>query len=110
MERRHAHAAVRTKHVCRAARSLLGLRLQQIRQFLEVHGAGESATAVVAGSVVAGETVRARTIQSVRRLDAGENVGPEASADKILLAWAEQAVFELARLAGRGHFVWDEAG
>ncbi len=90
--------------------AFLGLRLQQIRQFLEEHGAGESATAALQAAWLLVQTVRARTIQSVRRLDAGENVGPEASADKILLARAEQAVFELARLAGRGHFVWDEAG
>jgi alkylation response protein AidB-like acyl-CoA dehydrogenase len=54
------------------------------------------------------QTVRARTIQTVRRLDAGEAIGPEASADKILLAKAEQAVFELARLAGP-QFLWDDA-
>lgn len=48
-------------------------------------------------------TVRARTAETVRRLDAGEMVGPEASADKILLATAEQAVFDAAKdLLGAG--------
>jgi len=90
--------------------AFLGLRLLQIRQFLEEHGAGESAGPALRAAWLLVQTVRARSIQTVRRLDAGETVGPEASADKILLARAEQAVFELARLAGRGHFVWDAAG
>ncbi len=89
--------------------AFLGLRLLQIRQFLHERGAGESAGPALQTAWLLVQTVRARTIQTVRRLDAGETVGPEASADKILLARAEQAVFELARLAGRGHFVWDEA-
>ena len=90
--------------------AFLGLRLLQIRQFLEEQGALESARAALQAAWLLVQTVRARTIQTVRRLDTGETVGPEASADKILLARAEQAVFELARLAGRGHFVWDAAG
>ena len=52
-------------------------------------------------------TVRARAIASVRRLDAGDVLGPEASADKVLLARAEQAVFEVARRAEHSGFVLD---
>lgn len=43
------------------------------------------------------QMLRARSAQTVARLDAGEAVGPDASADKILLASAEQAVFDAAR-------------
>ena len=90
--------------------AFLGLRLVQIRRYLEEHDASESANAALRAAWLLVQTVRARSIQTVRRLDEGETVGPEASADKILLARAEQAVFELARLAGRGHFVWDATG
>ena len=48
------------------------------------------------------QAVRGRAIESVRRLDAGETVGPDASADKVLLARAEQALYEVARHATDG--------
>jgi hypothetical protein len=41
--------------------------------------------------------LRARTISTVRRLDAGDQVGAEASADKLLLGIAEKTVFDAAR-------------
>jgi alkylation response protein AidB-like acyl-CoA dehydrogenase len=41
--------------------------------------------------------LRARAAQTVRRLAAGETIGPDSSADKILLATAEQLVLETAR-------------
>jgi alkylation response protein AidB-like acyl-CoA dehydrogenase len=43
---------------------------------------------------------------SVRRLQAGDTLGPEASADKILLARAEQALYEVARHMPRSAFVF----
>lgn len=42
-------------------------------------------------------TLRARSSETVRRLAAGETVGPEASVDKVLLASAEQGLHDLAR-------------
>lgn len=39
---------------------------------------------------------RARSLATQHRLDAGETLGPETSIDKVLLATAEQAVFDLA--------------
>ncbi|HTK65581.1 MAG TPA: acyl-CoA dehydrogenase family protein [Pseudonocardia sp.] len=42
-------------------------------------------------------TLRARTARTVRRLAAGETVGPEASVDKILLATAEHGVYDAIR-------------
>ncbi|EAQ00610.1 hypothetical protein JNB_10564 [Janibacter sp. HTCC2649] len=42
-------------------------------------------------------TLRARSSETVRRLAAGEIVGPEASVDKVLLAAAEQGLHDLAR-------------
>lgn len=41
--------------------------------------------------------LRARSAQTVRRLAAGEAVGPEASVDKVLLATAETGLHDLAR-------------
>jgi len=41
--------------------------------------------------------LRARSVQTVRRLAAGETVGPEASVDKVLLASAEISLHDLAR-------------
>ncbi|HVW40785.1 MAG TPA: acyl-CoA dehydrogenase family protein [Amycolatopsis sp.] len=41
--------------------------------------------------------LRARSVQTVRRLAAGETVGPEASVDKVLLAAAEIGLHDLAK-------------
>ncbi|HET9609569.1 MAG TPA: acyl-CoA dehydrogenase family protein [Acidimicrobiales bacterium] len=40
-------------------------------------------------------TFRARSLTTQRRMHAGERLGPETSVDKILLATAEQAVYDL---------------
>ena len=42
--------------------------------------------------------LRARSRQTVRRLSAGENPGPEISIDKVLLGQAEQLTFDALRL------------
>ncbi|MFE4963752.1 acyl-CoA dehydrogenase family protein [Streptomyces sp. NPDC056660] len=41
--------------------------------------------------------LRSRSASTVRRLAVGETIGPEASVDKILLATAEQGVYDAAR-------------
>ena len=41
--------------------------------------------------------LRCRSRATVRRLDAGETLGPETSIDKVLVADAEQALFDVAR-------------
>ena len=54
--------------------------------------------------------LRARTVSTVRRLDAGEQVGAEASADKLLLGVAEKAVFDAAReLLGPAFLIGESA-
>lgn len=50
-------------------------------------------------------TLRARSSHTVRRLAAGETVGPEASVDKVLLAAAEQGLNDLARDLLGPHFL-----
>jgi alkylation response protein AidB-like acyl-CoA dehydrogenase len=42
-------------------------------------------------------TARCRSLVTQRRLDAGERLGPETSVDKVLLATAEQRLFDTAR-------------
>jgi alkylation response protein AidB-like acyl-CoA dehydrogenase len=55
-------------------------------------------------------SLRARSVGTVRRLAAGQTVGPEASTDKLLLGACEQSVYDAARsLLGTG-FLFGEAG
>jgi alkylation response protein AidB-like acyl-CoA dehydrogenase len=55
-------------------------------------------------------SLRARSVTTVRRLAAGQAVGPEASADKLLLGACEQSVYDAVRsLLGAG-FLFGEAG
>jgi alkylation response protein AidB-like acyl-CoA dehydrogenase len=77
----------------------LGLRLRQLVEHLGTDADDELTVRAIHGAWLQLQTVRARSIETVRRLDAGNVVGPEASADKILLARAEQSVFEVARRA-----------
>ena len=53
---------------------------------------------------------RARSLATQRRLALGEDLGPETSVDKVLLATAEQAVFDLvAEGLGTGLVIGDDA-
>lgn len=86
----------------------LGLRIRQLTAYLVSHGVYHLAKHSIDAAWLQLQTVRARTIQTVRRLDDGEVVGPEASADKILLARAEQSIFEIARNVERSKFAFDD--
>jgi hypothetical protein len=70
------------------------------------HGAGVSE---VLGTVYLDLlSLRARSVETVRRLAAGQTVGPEASADKLLLGACEQSVYDAARsLLGPGFLFGD---
>jgi len=82
-------------------------RLRALVRWLDAVGHDDRAAAAIGGVWLMLQTVRARAIESVRRLDAGDVVGPDASADKVLLARAEQALYEVARHAAPGHFAFD---
>jgi alkylation response protein AidB-like acyl-CoA dehydrogenase len=55
-------------------------------------------------------SLRARSVDTVRRLGAGQTVGPEASADKLLLGACEQSVYEAARTLLGPRFLFGDAG
>jgi alkylation response protein AidB-like acyl-CoA dehydrogenase len=86
----------------------LGLKLRQLVAYLDKAGIDDAAAAV-GDAWLQLQTVRARAIESVRRLDAGAVIGPEASADKVLLARAEQSIFEVVRHAVGAGFAFDQA-
>jgi hypothetical protein len=54
-------------------------------------------------------SLRARSVDTVRRLAAGQTVGPEASADKLLLGACEQSVYDAARALLGPRFLFGDA-
>jgi alkylation response protein AidB-like acyl-CoA dehydrogenase len=98
---RSMYAAQRQAH--------LGLRLRQLGAHLALSGHDGGAAEAIGGAWLQLQAVRARAIESVQRLDAGEVVGPDASADKVLLARAEQAILEAARHLEGAAFAFDES-
>jgi alkylation response protein AidB-like acyl-CoA dehydrogenase len=54
-------------------------------------------------------SLRARSVDTVRRLAAGHTVGPEASADKLLLGACEQSVYDAARSLLGPRFLFGDA-
>lgn len=87
----------------------LGLRLRQLASYLDQAGISEVDEAAIGTAWLQLQTVRARAIENVARLDTGSAVAAEASPDKVLLARAEQSIFEVARVAERSGFAFDDA-
>jgi|SRR5579875_552916 alkylation response protein AidB-like acyl-CoA dehydrogenase len=54
-------------------------------------------------------SLRARSVDTVRRLAAGQTVGPEASADKLLLGACEHGVYDAARSLLGPRFLFGDA-
>jgi alkylation response protein AidB-like acyl-CoA dehydrogenase len=54
-------------------------------------------------------SLRARSVDTVRRLAAGQTVGPEASADKLLLGACEHSVYDAARSLLGPRFLFGDA-
>jgi alkylation response protein AidB-like acyl-CoA dehydrogenase len=93
-----------------ASASVALRRLRELRdQLRERSAAGRTAPADAParlGEVYADiVTLRATSADTVRRLAAGETVGPEASVDKILLATVEAGINDVARDLLGGEFV-----
>jgi hypothetical protein len=73
-------------------------------------GAGGAAVSEVLGTVYLDLlSLRARSVDTVRRLAAGQTVGPEASADKLLLGACEQSVYDAARSLLGPRFLFGDA-
>jgi alkylation response protein AidB-like acyl-CoA dehydrogenase len=68
-----------------------------------------SAADALGEAVHAVAALRAKSLATIRRLAAGEVVGPDASADKVLLARAEHAVLDVTRQLSFPAFEFDEA-
>ena len=116
--RRHVPAPVRAGAVGLAAgrgpaAAAAGARPAAVADAAPAHGA---AVSEVLGAVYLDLlSLRARSVDTVRRLAAGQTVGPEASADKLLLGACEQSVYDAARsllgprfLFGDGSRQWRE--
>jgi acyl-CoA dehydrogenase len=80
--------------------ALLHRRLREMTRVAAAGPTRPSASAVIAlgEAVMAAAALRARSARTVRRLSGQDNPGPEISIDKVLLAMAEQATFDAARL------------
>jgi alkylation response protein AidB-like acyl-CoA dehydrogenase len=88
-------------------------RLRELRAQLRTRVAAGARLPDGAASRVGGVyadivTLRARSAGTVRRLAAGDTVGPEASVDKVLLATAEIGLHDLARDLLGAEFVFGD--
>jgi alkylation response protein AidB-like acyl-CoA dehydrogenase len=91
--------------------SVLLQRLRALADSLTLTPAGGRCVDEVLGAVYLDlVSLRARSAGTVRRLAAGESVGPEASADKLLLGACEQSVYDAARSLLGPRFLFGEAG
>ena len=89
----HGPAAVRAQHALWHRGAFLHRRLQQL---LDAAPAGRARSRRALGEVTQLlYAFRARSRATQHRLARGEQLGPETSIDKVLLATAEQAVFDL---------------
>lgn len=83
--------------------------LQRLRALAEQAPDSETADQVLGATYVDLVALRARSVQTVRALADGDTVGPEASADKLLLGHCEQSVMNAARsLLGATFLTGDE--
>jgi alkylation response protein AidB-like acyl-CoA dehydrogenase len=91
--------------------SMLLQRVSHLAKWLSGGGGGHASADGVLGSVYLDlVSLRARSVDTVRRLAAGQTVGPEASTDKLLLGAAEQSVYDAARSLLGPSFLFGETG
>jgi alkylation response protein AidB-like acyl-CoA dehydrogenase len=91
--------------------------LQRLRALVGLlsDGAPQAAAAPAGADEVLGAvyldllSLRARSVDTVRRLASGQVVGPEASTDKLLLGACEQSVYDAARSLLGTRFLFGEA-
>jgi hypothetical protein len=113
---RAAWAWLRAAVLLRRLQSLVGLLESAPAAATRSEPASRAPADAVLGSVYLDLlSLRARSVDTVRRLADGQTVGPEASADKLLLGACEQSVYDAARsllgprfLFGDGSRQWRE--
>jgi alkylation response protein AidB-like acyl-CoA dehydrogenase len=89
----------------------MAMTTQRLQALLRLVPAESSLAHETIGRVhLAVSALRARTGDTLRRLSAGETVGPETSVDKVLLAAAEQGVMDAALELLPAHFLYEEGG
>jgi len=91
--------------------SMLLQRVSGLAKWLSGEGGERASADGVLGSVYLDlVSLRARSVDTVRRLAAGQTVGPEASTDKLLLGACEQSVYDAARSLLGPSFLFGETG
>jgi alkylation response protein AidB-like acyl-CoA dehydrogenase len=91
--------------------SMLLRRVSGLAKWLSGEGGGHASADGVLGSVYLDlVSLRARSVDTIRRLAAGQTVGPEASTDKLLLGACEQSVYDAARSLLGPVFLFGETG
>lgn len=96
---RAAWAWLRAAVLLRRLQSLIGLLAES----------GAAADDVLGSVYLDLVSLRARSVETIRKLAAGQTVGPEASADKLLLGACEQSVYDAARSLLGPRFLFGDA-
>jgi len=93
-----------------AALNKVLMELGRLRQYMVDRAVGQAARERFARVYVDVITAQARAATTVRKLAAGEAVGPESSIDKLLCSEAERAVNDLILDVARDHMMVNAAG
>jgi alkylation response protein AidB-like acyl-CoA dehydrogenase len=88
-----------------AALNKVLIELGRLREYMVASGAGMAQRERFARVYVDVITAQARAATTVRKLAAGESVGPESSIDKLLCSEAERAVNDLILDVARDHMM-----
>lgn len=86
------------------------MELSRVREYMVERAVGQSAWEKFARVYVEVITAQARAASNVRRLAAGEAIGPESSIDKLLFSEAERDVNDLIMDIARDHIMVDPLG
>ena len=93
-----------------AALNKVLMELGRLREYMVTRGAGSAQRERFARVYVDVVAAQARAATTVRRLAAGESVGPESSIDKLLCSEAERAVNDLILDVVRDHMMVGTGG
>jgi len=107
---RAAWAWLRAAVLLQRLRALVGLLSDGGATAPASPSAADAAVSEVLGTVYLDLlSLRARSVDTVRRLASGQTVGPDASSDKLLLGACEQSVYDAARSLLGPRFLFGDA-